>query len=78
MTRRDIARLLATAERAAVLASSSDSEADCRAYTEAGVDALETAVLAAGADVAERVQELAAGIGDRLIAAANRFCCACS
>lgn len=78
MTRRDVARLLATAERAAALASSTDSEADCRAYTAAGTEALETAVLAAGADVAERVQELAAGIGDRLIAAANRFCCACS
>jgi hypothetical protein len=73
--RLDIARLLATAERAAALAASSSDEAECRAFTAAGADALESAVLSARDDLAQRVQEIAAGIGDRLIRAAERFCC---
>lgn len=76
MNRIDIARLLATAERAAVLASTSDSAEECRALTEAGVDALESAVVGAGDDLAQRAQTLAAAIGDRLIRATERFCCA--
>lgn len=75
-TRHDIARLLATAERAAALALASDDAAECRAFTAAGTDALESAVLSASDDLAQRVQEIAAGIGDRLIRAAGRFCCA--
>lgn len=75
-TRHDIARLLATAERAALLAASCDDAAECRALTAAGTDALESAVLSADDSLAQRVQEIAAGIGDRLIAAAGRFCCA--
>ena len=75
-TRHDIARLLATAERAAALATSTDSAAECRAFTAAGTDALEAAVLSASDDLAQSVQEIAASIGDRLIRAAGRFCCA--
>ena len=75
-TRRDIARLLATAERAALLAASCDDAAECLALTAAGTDALENAVLSASDDLAHRVQEIAANIGDRLIRAAGRFCCA--
>jgi hypothetical protein len=76
MTRLDIARLLATAERAAALALASADAAECCAYTAAGTDALESAVLSATDDLAQRVQEIAASIGDRLIRAAGRFCCA--
>jgi hypothetical protein len=76
VTRTDIARLLATAERAAALALTSDDAAECRAFTAAGTDALESAVLSASDDLAQRVQEIATGIGDRLIRAAGRFCCA--
>lgn len=75
-TRHDIARLLATAERAALLAASCDDATECRAFTSAGTDALESAVLGASDDLAQRVQEIASSIGDRLIAAAGRFCCA--
>jgi hypothetical protein len=77
-TRHDIARLLATAERAAALAASCDDAAECLAFTAAGTDALECAVLSATDDLAQRVQEIAASIGDRLIRAAGRFCCAYS
>ena len=75
-TRHDIARLLATAERAASLAAIAEDAAECRAFTAAGTDALETAVLSTSDDLAQRVQEIAASIGDRLIRAAGRFCCA--
>jgi hypothetical protein len=75
MTRIDIARLLATAERAATLASSTDSAAECMALAEAGYGALDAAVLGAGSELAERVQDVAVRIGDRLIRAAERFCC---
>lgn len=73
-TRHDIARLLATAERAALLAASCDDATECLALTSAGTDALENAVLSADDSLAQRVQEIAASIGDRLISAAGRFC----
>lgn len=76
MTRHDIARLLATAERAAALATSADSAAECMALVAAGYEALDTAETSAVDDLAQRVQEIAAVIGDRLIRAAGRFCCA--